>query len=168
MVISKEKAKCPKRRGKYARDKGKRFERMIANILKERGFDAKRGVQFKGSYNSHDIECEALDYYNLETKFVEKLNITEAMNQAVNDCGSSGQKPVVIHKKSNCDTLVTMQLHDWIDLVQWAHDYVDKYNYLEVNRDRFKAGLSGQCSGKGQDGEETPKDTEGSRDEDLL
>ena len=153
MVISKEKGKNPKTRGKYSREKGKRFERMIANILKNRGIKAARGVQYQGSYNSHDINCEVLDYYNLETKFVEKLNITEAMNQAVSDCGTTGQKPVVIHKKSNCDTLVTMQLHDWIDLVQWAHDYVDKYNFLEVNRDRFKESL---------------KAGEGTRDEDLL
>lgn len=151
MVISKEKGKNPKSRGRYARDKGKRFERMIANILKTRGFDAKRGVQYQGSYNSHDVECEVLDYYNLETKFVEKLNITVAMNQAVKDCAGSEQKPVVIHKKSNCDTLVTMQLHDWIDLIQWAHDYVDKYNYLEIDRERFKKSIEGREEIKDKD-----------------
>ena len=134
--MTEKKAKNIKK-GKYSRNKGKRGERMIANMLKERGIPAIRGVQFKGGVNSHDIDCPLLDYYNLEVKFVETLNIHKAMFQATEDCGE-GQYPVVVHKKLNKEILVTMRFQDWVNLVQWAHNVQDKFNLLELDRERFR------------------------------
>lgn len=131
-----KKKKTPQQRGKASREKGKRGELKVAHMLTERGFPARRGVQFKGGANSHDVICEKLDYYNIEVKFVETLNLIKAMAQANRDCDDK-QRPIVVHKKNHSGVMVTMNFADWVNLVQWAHNYVDKYNYLEIDRGRF-------------------------------
>lgn len=117
--------------GRYSRDKGKRFERFIANKLKERGFNARRGQQFKGTTDSHDVECQELPMMNIEAKAVERLNIEVAMEQARADT-EVGNIPIVIHKKVHKRPLVTMELEHWIDLVQWARNEVDSLNNLDM------------------------------------
>ena len=55
---------------------------------------------------------------HFEVKFVEKLNIASAMGQAKQDSG--GKIPVLAHKKSREDWLVTMNASDWIRLMMWV------------------------------------------------
>lgn len=132
-----KKKKCRKKLGKYSRDKGKRFERLIANMLKARYFPARRGIQYKGGINSPDVICEALEWMNFECKAVEALNLGGAMKQSIKD--SKGKKvPLVIHKKARTEVLVTMRFTDWIDLVQWAVNDLDEYNQLEIDREKVK------------------------------
>ena len=70
-------AKKQKRRktGKASKDKGKRGEREIANLLKEAGFkNAHRSAQCKG--NTGDAaDVEGLPGIHIEVKRVEKLNL---------------------------------------------------------------------------------------------
>ena len=51
-------------------------------------------------------------------KHVEKLNIHDAMDQAIRDANAGGGKllPAVFHKKNNTKILVTMTLDDWIQI----------------------------------------------------
>lgn len=120
--------------GRAARIKGKAFERTVANYLKSRGFTARRALQFDGSF-AHDLDVNVP--FNFECKAVEKLNIHEAMKQAVKDAQLANTTPVVVHKKSHRPPLVTMSLDDFTDLLQWAVGYVDASNALDL-RDSIK------------------------------
>ena len=104
--------------GKYSRSKGKRGERMWAKICREQGFEnARRTQQFSGgTQDSSDVV--GLDGIHIEVKFVEKLNLRNAMAQSENDAKASGKDeiPIVAHKISNKPWLVTMFANDWFKL----------------------------------------------------
>ena len=98
-----------------SKDKGKRFERAIANILKDYGFEARRTNQFCG--NSGDAsDVVGLPNIHIECKHQEQMRLYEWMAQAVRDSEKSGKFPAVFHKKNNADILVTMRLDDWMTL----------------------------------------------------
>ncbi len=94
-----------------SKQKGKRGELEAARLLREYGYDARRGVQYKGGKDSPDVV--GLPYCHLEIKRVEKLNIHEAIEQAKRDKGPD-ELSVVMHRKNNCEWLVTMPFTDWI------------------------------------------------------
>lgn len=94
-----------------SKQKGKRGELEAARLLREYGYDARRGVQYKGGEDSPDVV--GLPYCHLEIKRVEKLNIHEAIEQAKRDKGPD-ELSVVMHRKNNCEWLVTMPFTDWI------------------------------------------------------
>jgi hypothetical protein len=100
--------------GKAEREKGKRYERHVASLFREYGFEAHRGVQYQGGPGSPDVVlgCGGL---HIEAKHVNKLNIQNAMDQSVRDSGED-ELPCVIHHRDDCDDLVTMRFHDWVKL----------------------------------------------------
>lgn len=98
-----------------SRDKGARGERELAAILKERGFESRRGQQFSGA--NGDADVVGVPNTHIECKRVEKLNIDKAMEQSIRDA-REGETPVVIHRKDRKPWLVTMRLDDWIDLIK--------------------------------------------------
>lgn len=51
---------------------------------------------------------------HVECKRVERLNIYDAIAQAVRDAKDS--IPAVFHRKNNCEWLVTMRMDDWIQI----------------------------------------------------
>ena len=97
-----------------SREKGKRAEREIAKILKEKyGFDdARRGVQYSG-IGGEDVV--GLPMLHLEVKAVERLNIRDAMAQSERDA-MEDQIPVVMHKKNRKPWLVTLNLEDFMNM----------------------------------------------------
>ena len=99
--------------------KGKRGERALANELKEYGFEARRGVQYQGGHGSDDVICTEVNDadFDIECKCVEKLNIHKAMDKMMEDC-APGQSPVVMHKKNGTGWLATIELSDFVALVQ--------------------------------------------------
>lgn len=101
--------------GKAQREKGKRGERMLAKELRELtgNSEIKRGVQYHGGPDSPDVM--GLDGVHIECKFVEKLNVREALKQSEDDAGE-GEVPVVIHKTSRQPWIVTMNLSDFVDM----------------------------------------------------
>ena len=68
-----------------SREKGKRGERQWRDELRANGYSARRGQQFSGSAESPDVVCESLPWIHFEVKHTERLNIYEAMEQAVRD-----------------------------------------------------------------------------------
>ena len=57
-----------------SKDKGKRFERDIANYLKEHGFDARRSAQYCG--NTGDAaDVVGLPGFHIECKHQEKMHL---------------------------------------------------------------------------------------------
>ena len=94
-----------------SRAKGKRGELEIANILKEYGYDTRRGVQYNGSDGSPDVV--GLPCIHIEVKRVEALNLDKAMKQSIDDA-RDGEVPVVMHRKDRHPWLVTMRLDEWM------------------------------------------------------
>lgn len=98
--------------------KGGRGEVELANILQGYGYDTHRGRQFKGGIDSPDVY--GLDGIHIECKRVERLNIEDAMAQAIRD--SEGKAiPAVFHRKNRGKWLVTVGLDDFMKLYGGWH-----------------------------------------------
>ena len=69
--------------GKAQREKGKRGERELAGVFREYGYDARRGQQYCGAAGNADVI--GLPGIHVECKRVEKLNLLDAVAQAVHD-----------------------------------------------------------------------------------
>lgn len=108
-----------------SRNKGARFERTLAKILRGYGYNCRRGQQFCGA--NGDADVVGLPGIHIEAKHVERLNLYDAMAQSVRDA-RDGEIPVVVHKKNYSKPMITMYLDDWIDLYrEWeaGHDLQD-------------------------------------------
>lgn len=91
-----------------SREKGKRFERKLASILKnDYGYDCRRGQQYCGT--NGDADVIGLTGIHIEAKHQEKMQLYDWINQAKIDA-KDGLLPVVFHKKNNCEILVSMPL----------------------------------------------------------
>ena len=95
-----------------SRTKGAVYEREVAKILTEHGFESRRGCQFSGGKDSPDVVSEFP--FHIEAKRVEKLNLENAFQQSVKDSG--GEKPpCVIHRKNRGENLITLRLADFLE-----------------------------------------------------
>ena len=101
-----------------SKQKGARGERLCRDVIRSHGFDAIRGCQnagrFAGGQEAPDVITNLP--FHFEVKFVEKLNVSNAMAQAKNDC--DGKPPLVAHKKSRENWLVTMESDLFFQLVR--------------------------------------------------
>lgn len=109
--------------GKYAKEKGKRGEREVANILKDYGFKARRTAQYCGKTGDAS-DVVGIDGFHVEVKYVEKLNIWQAVKQAERDADQefvnhdTVKKPVVIYRKKQEDWHCVLGIDDFIELVK--------------------------------------------------
>ena len=107
-----------------SRTKGKVGEREFAALLREHGYDARRGQQFSGSPDSPDVVSPALPWLHIEVKRVQNLNLSDACAQAEGDqakLGSNGTKKlawVVAHRKNHAPWLITMRAEFFFDLIR--------------------------------------------------
>lgn len=98
--------------GRSAQRKGADGERELANVLKEYGFEVRRGQVF-----NHESDMVGLDKIHPEVKRVEKLNVVTAMKQAIQESQIRNDGvPTVFHRRNREEWLVTMRLTDWIEL----------------------------------------------------
>jgi Holliday junction resolvase len=98
-----------------SKQKGARGERELRDELRKHGYNASRSVQYCGANGDSDVV--GLQGIHIEVKRVEKLNIEDAMKQAIADAKEEN-KPAVFHRKNNKKWLVTMLLDDWIKLYE--------------------------------------------------
>ena len=96
-----------------SKDKGKRGERHVAQMLREYGYDAKRGVQYQGSPDSPDVI--GLPKVHIEVKFTEKLNLWNALAQSENDAGAD-EMPIVVFKRNRSKDYVALKFTDFMEL----------------------------------------------------
>ncbi len=101
-----------------SREKGARGERELAKKLREYGYEARRGQQYSGANGDPDVI--GLTGVHIECKRVERLNLYDAIAQSKHDARRD-EIPVVMHRKNDCEWLVTMRLEDWIEFYK---DYV--------------------------------------------
>jgi len=101
--------------GRSQRQKGKRGERLAAQaVTAALGVNARRGVQYKGGADSADIEV-AIPGIHWEVKFVEREAVRSWMKQAREEC--DGMVPVVLHKRSREEWLVTVSMERLYEFV---------------------------------------------------
>ena len=94
--------------------KGAAGERELTKKLNEYGFETRRSVQYNGKADDGKADLVNLPGIHIECKRVERLNVSEAMEQAVRD--AKGEMPTVFHRKNREGWLVTMRLDDWMEL----------------------------------------------------
>lgn len=100
-----------------SKQKGKRFELLLASRLREYGYKARRTAQFCG--NTGDAsDVVGLPGIHIEAKHAEQMRLYDWMAQAKRDAAASGKGnlPAVFHKKNNAAILVTMELDDFIQV----------------------------------------------------
>lgn len=100
-----------------SKQKGKRFELLLASKLREYGYKARRTAQFCG--NTGDAsDVVGLPGIHIEAKHAEQMRLYDWMAQAKRDAAASGKGnlPAVFHKKNNAAILVTMELDDFIQV----------------------------------------------------
>lgn len=98
---------------KNSRRKGADFERHLAGLLRDYGYDCRRGQQYCGA--NGDADVVGLPGIHIEAKAVERLNLYDAMAQSKRDA-RPGEIPVVVHKRNYCKVLVTLELGDFMTI----------------------------------------------------
>ena len=110
--------KVKKKKKINSKRKGARFERTLASVFREYGYDdSRRTAQYCG--NTGDAsDVVGLPGIHVEAKHQEKMYLYDWISQAKADAaaGGKGNLPAVFHKKNNCEILVTMTLADWMEL----------------------------------------------------
>lgn len=101
--------------GRQQREKGKRGERLAAQALSALGYASSRGVQFHGGPESPDIKT-SIEGIHFEVKFVEREQVRVWMRQAQEESG--GNVPVLLHKRSREQWLLTVPLERINELAQ--------------------------------------------------
>ena len=98
-----------------SKNKGARFERTIASKLKEYGYEARRTQQYCGN-TGEASDVVGLPGIHIECKHQERMQLYDWMDQAKRDSKGTDNIPTVIHKKNNCEILVTMRFDDFMRL----------------------------------------------------
>ena len=96
-----------------SKQKGARFERLLASKLREYGYECRRGQQYCGA--NGDADVVGLPHIHIEAKHQERMQLYDWMEQAKRDA-RPGEYPVVFHKKNNADILVTMTFEDFMEM----------------------------------------------------
>lgn len=97
-----------------SKQKGKQGELEISKIFRKYGFkEARRSQQFAGI--NHDADVVGLPQMHVEVKRVERLNIHDAMEQALRDKRDE-ELGMVAHRKNHTEWLVTMTLDEWMEI----------------------------------------------------
>jgi hypothetical protein len=93
-----------------SRAKGARTERLLAEELRRiLKWECRRSQQFCGAAGDADLIVEGLPVF-VESKAVERLNVVEALEKAVEQAGES--LPLLLHKKNRTPWLLTVRLSD--------------------------------------------------------
>lgn len=94
--------------------KGRHGEIELSRILNSNGIPARPG----SALNFGTVpDVTGIPGIHAEVKRVEKLNVHEAMGQAIKDSEKFGDgMPALFHRRNRTPWLVTMRLEDWLKL----------------------------------------------------
>ena len=98
--------------GRASQRKGAGGELELAGILQQAGYHVERG----GSMSFGAVpDLIGLPGVHIEVKRVERLNLADAMRQAVRDSERFRDgSPAVFHRRNREPWFVTMRLTDWL------------------------------------------------------
>ena len=97
-----------------SKQKGARFERLLASRFRELGYEARRTAQYCGN-TGEAADVIGLPGLHIEAKHQEQMRLYEWMAQAKRDAKGKSL-PAVFHKKNNAPILVTMELDSFMEL----------------------------------------------------
>ena len=98
--------------GKSSQRKGRDGERELRDVLQYYGYQVECGEPV--SFGTVP-DLVGLPGIHIECKRVEKLNVPEAMRQAIRDSERFRDgMPVLFHRRNRQPWLVTMRLDDWM------------------------------------------------------
>lgn len=101
--------------------KGKMGELKLMHFLLDHGLNVKRGYVW---LNQSDLV--GLDGIHIECKNVEKLNVREALAQAIEESKKKKDGlPAVFWKRSRKEWVTVMRTEDWITLYKLARGNYD-------------------------------------------
>lgn len=103
---------------RMSKKKGKRGELEVAAILRDAGFNARRGQQYSGSTESPDVVHDIAGVH-LEVKRTEVCRLYEFMEQAQRD--ANGLIPVVVHRQSRREWVAVLPLANFLELIKVAY-----------------------------------------------
>ena len=98
-----------------SRSKGKRGELELAKVLRDLGYETRRGQQFSGA--NGDADVVGLPGIHIECERVEQLNVEKALQQAERD-KRPGEIPVVMHRANHTEWKATLRLEDLMVLYE--------------------------------------------------
>ena len=105
--------------GRASQRKGRAGELELAQLLQGYGYDVQPGQAV--SYGATP-DLVGLSGVHIECKRNERLNVPEAMAQAVRDADRFRDgAPAVFHRRNCSGWLVTMRLPDWMKMYQKVH-----------------------------------------------
>lgn len=100
--------------GRKSQAKGRGGELELARILQGYGYPVKPGQAV--SYGATP-DLTGLPDVHIECKRVERLNVGEAMAQAIRDADRLHDgSPTLFHRRNRQPWLVTMRLEDWMKI----------------------------------------------------
>ncbi len=104
---------------KMQQAKGRRGEMEICRILQANGIDAQPGQAVSFGSTPDVLNIPGV---HPEIKRVERLNVPEAMAQAVRDSEKfKDGAPTLFHRRNRSPWLVTMRLEDWLEMYRSYH-----------------------------------------------
>ena len=95
-----------------SKQKGARYEREVALLLRNHGYEARRSVQYSGRVEE-SADVVGLPYIHIECKhYANRAFDYDWLDQAKRD--AKDNIPVVIHRTDNHRNIVTMDFEDWM------------------------------------------------------
>lgn len=101
-----------------SKQKGNRGERLLRDLFRGHGYEARRGQQFSGSPDSPDVVINAPSLpIHIECKFTQNLNVRVAHKKAADE-SSPDKFPTVFWKKNNEPWLITLEANHFFELLR--------------------------------------------------
>lgn len=97
-----------------ARQKGQRFEREFASMLRRKGIEASR-MPLSGSMSHFKSDIFAAIPWSMELKHQEKLSVWSWWDKAVADAGM--KEPLLVFRSNHRPAMAMMRAEAWADLV---------------------------------------------------
>jgi Holliday junction resolvase len=127
---------------RMSREKGKRGEREFCELLREHGFEARRGQQFAGGPESPDVITDCSCHF--EVKRTETFS-PSYLAQAERDAHPLLQ-PVVVWKKNNAPWRAFMCAHHYLELRKTILNLVAEVERLQSGAQQQSAGCAGSLT----------------------
>ena len=102
---------------KRSRTKGHNWERRLAQLFRDHGFEARRGIQYRDGSEAPDVIVEGLPFH-FEAKIGAQPSHRKAHAQAKKAAEGTGLIPAAVVRDSGTpkdEALVTMSLADFLD-----------------------------------------------------
>jgi Holliday junction resolvase len=108
--------------GKRSKQKGAQGEREVAALMREFGFVARRGLQFKGTADSPDVEHN-IPGFHVEVKYRRAMDFHRWLAQCEVEAGE-GKAPLLFWRRDKTSWLVVLHADDFLRLAGEVADEV--------------------------------------------